>query len=290
MIPRLILSAVIMTALVPALPAAPESPRAPAEQSQTTRLERDLLAVFEAQETLFRMGEAGEIGEADFSRRAAAISSEYDRLLAANPDDITLLILYGKFLRRMGSDEDAHRLFVHANRIDGKLAVVKQQIGSHLAEQGQYAQALAFYLTAVQLEPQTGAYHFGVGQLLFAYREAFIEDGAFTREGLDRQMLQAFSEALRLEPDNKDFRFRLGEAYYDVEKPDWEAALALWKSFESRELTDLERDAVRLHKARVLVEMGRKDEAASLITQPVVPSLETTRARLEATVAPAQAE
>jgi len=47
---------------------------------------------------------------------------------------------------------------------------------------------------------------------------------------------------------------------------------------------------VRLHKARVLVEMGRKDEAASLITQPVVPSLETTRARLEATVAPAQAE
>lgn len=279
MIPRLCLLIAAAFLLAACTPSGDKPAATPPGQPMSL-LERDMMAIVDDQQRLFAEGRTGTVGEDEFVRRAASIASQYDRLVAGHPDNVTLLVLYGKFLRTIGSNKDAQIMFTRANSLDGSIAVVKQQIGNYLAEQGQYAQALALYMTAIELEPETAAYHFGVGQLLYAYREAFVEDGAFTREGIDNEMLKAFAEAARLEPGNRDFRFRLGEAYYDVQAPDWQAALAIWQGMGDLDLTDTERDAVRLHTARVLIEMGRKGEAAEYLAQPVAPALEATRQKL----------
>jgi hypothetical protein len=85
----------------------------------------------------------------------------------------------------------------------------------------------------------------------------------------------------RSDPENKDFLFRNGEAYYDLHTPRWDDALTIWTAIGARsDLTPFEKDVVRLHKARVLCELGRDKEALALLHDDVAPFLKATRARL----------
>ncbi|HNX05431.1 MAG TPA: hypothetical protein PKI32_08000, partial [Opitutales bacterium] len=153
--------------------------------------------------------------------------------------------------------------------------------GNYMAEEGNYPGALAQYLKACELEPGEAVYHFGMGELLATFRDKFIADGAFSDEGIDAEILSAFAKAAALDPSNKDFAFRHAEAYYDISSPKWSEALAEWTKIASRsDLTRYEKDAARLHLARVNCELGRNAEALALVRDDVVPVLQATRARL----------
>ncbi len=257
------------------------SPKAaPIAIPQISLYERKLQEILANQEALFEEAVDGKVAEDVFVRRAAGIASDYDRLIAENADSVLAYISYGKFLRRVGRREDAHFMFSRANQLDPEIAVVKQQIGNYLAEEGQHAGALAFYMAAIELEPKEAAYHYSLGELYAYFGNKFLKDGIFTAQAIDNQMLAAFRSAAELDPGNLDFALRYGEAFYDLFKPDWKEALAVWEEISTRELSELEADAVRLHRSRVLIELGRQDEATDLLSREVMPPLESTRQEL----------
>ena len=244
-------------------------------------LERKLLDITKEQEELFeRMGKA-QISEDDFERRILVIASRYDELVSANPNNVDLLIIYGKFLRRINQNDRAHVMFSHADQLQDDIAVLKQQIGNYLAETGQYSEALAYYVCAQELEPETAVYHYGIGELLATFRDRFKEDLVYSDDMLDRGIMSAFGKAVELDPANKDFAFRMGEAFYDLAKPDWDRADAYWLEVSQRgDLTKFEKDVVRLHRARVLCEKGQRKDALKLLRDDVEPFLAATRMRL----------
>jgi len=244
-------------------------------------VDRNLMSIQEDQEALFVQMSETQISEDDFQRRVLHIASRYDEILATSPNNIDMLILYGKFLRRINQNDKANLMFSHADTLDENIAVVKQQIGNYLAETGDYAEALAYYLRAVELDPAQAVYHYGIGELLATFRDKFVADGIYSNDLMDKLILEAFSKASAIEPANKDFLFRNGEAYYDLHTPRWDEALALWTVAGARsDLTSFEKDVVRLHKARVLCELGRDREALELLHDEVIPFLAATRTRL----------
>jgi len=246
-------------------------------------LDRRLMAVVERQQELLsemerRLAEGEQLSEAEWRMRFEDVAAEYDSILVDNPEEVLPLILYGKLLRRLGERENAHTLFMRANSLDPKLAVVKQQLGNYYAEEERPALALALYMEAIALQPEEAVYYFGLGQLLVAFRNEFLEDKeAFSEEALDRQILEAFRTAMELAPQNDDFQMRYGEAFYDVANPDWEMALAHWNQFQEKTREGLQADAVRLHRARVLMELGRLTEAREMALQVQEPVLEASR-------------
>ena len=219
---------------------------------------------------------------AGLKRRLNELIQSYRAYLADHPGDVEALVLYGKLLRRVGEKEQAFRAFLKADDIDPQIAVVKQHIGNHLAETGKGKAALTFYLQAVDLAPKTGAYQFGLGQLLFEFRDTFVEEGIYTRETLDRNMLKAFRKAARLEPGNFTFRMRLGEAYYDLANPDWKAAHTHWRKLRQDADTDLRRQIIDLHRARVLGKLGRHGEAKALAASVTRPGLQKSKQQVMA--------
>lgn len=246
-----------------------------------TRIERTLLDITETESQLFHSMETGELKQEDFERRAIALSYRYDELISRDPNNVEVLILYGKYLRRLGQNRQANVFFAHADRLSPNLAVVKQQLGNYLAEEGNYPEALTYYMKAVELEPNEAVYHYGIGELLATFRDKFVADGAFTEDAIDTQTLAAFAKAVELAPGDKDFAFRHAEAYYDIRTPRWEAALALWNGIsERKDLTTYERDAARLHRARINCELGRSKDALALVRDEVDPVLMATRTRL----------
>jgi len=214
----------------------------------------------------------------DLDRRINELVQSYRTYLTEHPDDVNALILYGKLLRRVELNEEAFNAFLKADSLDPKIAVVKQQIGTHLAEQGKGKAALPFYFSAVELEPETAVYHFALGQLLYAFRSEYLEDHLFTSDALERETLKAFRKAVSLEPDNFDFQMRLGEAYYDMASPDWKTALLHWNQMK-KDFGDeqLRVEIIDLHRANVLAKLGRYSEAKELAEAITEPNLQFSK-------------
>ena len=203
--------------------------------------------------------------EDDLDRRINELVQSYRTYLLDQPDDVSAYILYGKLLRRVQENEQAFLAFLKADELDPEIAVVKQQIGNHLAEEGKGKAALTFYLQAVELEPETAVYHFALGQLIYNFKDEFIKSGVFTQDALEREMLKACRKAAKLAPNNFDFQMRLGEAYYDLNSPDWKNALIHWKQMSEQATTTLQVEILDLHRARALGKLGRSDEAKILL-------------------------
>lgn len=214
----------------------------------------------------------------DLERHVNELIRSYSSYLSENPDDVSALILYGKLLRRVGKNEEAFKAFLKADELDPKIAVVKQQIGNHFAETGKGKAALTFYLNAIELDPEAAAYHYALGEILYTFRDEFLEEAIFTRDALDREMIKAFRTTVRLQPDNFDSQMRLGEAYYDLASPDWKAALLHWDKLRKATTDDtLRAQIIDLHKARVLGKLGRTVEAKELAATIVQPSLQQSK-------------
>ena len=215
--------------------------------------------------------------EDDLDRRINELVQSYRTYLLDQPDDVSAYILYGKLLRRLQENERAFLAFLKADELDPESAVVKQQSGNHLAEEGNGKAALTFYLQAVELEPETAVYHFALGQLIYNFEEEFIKSGVFTQDAMEREMLKAFRRAAKLAPKNFDYQMRLGEAYYDLKSPDWKNALIHWKQVSKQATTTLQIEILDLHSARVLGKLGRFDEAQVLLNKILSPALQNSK-------------
>ncbi len=238
-----------------------------------------LLAIAEKEANIYqKIAEDPEFySEDDLERRINELLLSYSAYLLDQPDDVSAYILYGKLLRRVEENEQAFLAFLKADELDPEIAVVKQQIGNHLAEDGKGKAALTFYLRAIDLEPETAVYHFALGQLIDDFREKFIEDGIFTIDALEREMLKAFRKAATLEPENFDYQMRLGEAYYDLSSPDWKSALIHWNKLSKQAHTSLQVEILALHRARVLGKLGRAEEAHGQLSKVHTPALQNSK-------------
>jgi tetratricopeptide (TPR) repeat protein len=213
-------------------------------------------------------------------RRAQAINDAYLKYLDDNPSNLQALILYGKFLRRVGEREAAYSVFQRAYHISNKTAVVNQQLGNYLAEEGQYMPALGFFIQAIEDAPDEPLYHYQLGELLNIYYDHYLAEKIYTEATLNAALTGEFAKAAALDPSEPGYEWRYAESYYDILDPDWNAALAAWEALDRRTTSDTEHQVIRLHRARVLIELGRTDQARALVNEPVLHALEASRQEL----------
>jgi hypothetical protein len=214
-------------------------------------------------------------------REVQSIITLYERYLREFPEDGTALLLYGKFLRAVGRPYEAAVVLLRLDELDGSIPVVKQQLGNLAAEEGDYGAALSLFNDAIRLAPLEATYQFQLGFLLSFYANQIVAAEILSRSALDAKMLEAFENASLLEPANRDFKARWAEAFYDVGDPDWEEALGLWEDLARTPVSENEDQVISLHRARVLLELGRYAEVQPLLERVSHPALEGTRRDLE---------
>jgi len=230
---------------------------------------RELKALAERQRTLLARAEQAvdEAAIEDLRPQLQRLVFDYEAYLRAHPDIPAGLVSYAMLLGNPLVDERrrAVALLLKANQLDPDIPVVKNQLGKFLAEEGRPLEAINYFLAAVRLEPQEPLYHFQIGLLLSAARDDFLKSGEWTRATLDGAMLDGFAQAAALAPGNIAYAYRYGEAFYDLEQPDWAAAEAHWRALEDRVSAPLEKQTLRLHRANVLIKQGKLAEAAALL-------------------------
>lgn len=258
-----------------------ESPSLQDLDADGTMADRRLLSIVKGQQALVeRVAQSADADgnvNPDLERQLTQLSQDWQSYVSDNPEDLEARILYGKFLRQFGQNESAIEQFLMADKLDDSLPVVKQQIGNYLAEHGQYSEALTWFLQAIALAPKEARYHFQMGELLYRYRWQFLEDGAFTRWALDQDIKTAFREAATLLPQDFQVNLRYAESYYDLQKPDWDAALGAFTQALPLARSEKEMQTVHLHLARVHMELGNRDDCFKHLSFVKLPAFEAPK-------------
>ena len=150
----------------------------------------------------------------ELTRKAQEIVADYDAYLGANPKDTNALILYGKFLRRVGQEQHAVGYFLEADSINPKLAVVKQQLANYLIEEGRPIDAFPFLIMTIELAPEQADYHYHLGNFLFLFEDDLAVKG-FGKDSARAFMHKSFKQAAKLSPSNFDYQLRFAQSFFD---------------------------------------------------------------------------
>ena len=225
--------------------------------------------------------EMKDLSENEVSRRAADLAERFETLLVRFPDSVPVLFFFAEFLRAGGENERAEALLLKAESLDENFAPAQFVLAEILAERGAAEEACLRFRRGISetSDAESVAIY---GEFLCDNREALLAKKCFkNRAELERSMQDAFRRAAIFSDNNPDFYWRYAESFYDVEEPDWCVALRVWEIVG--DLPSVKKDSVRLvavaiHRARVLAELGRIDEADELLRENVgVPALERSR-------------
>lgn len=220
--------------------------------------------------------------EKEMTRQAQEIVANYENYIAQNPKDTNALILFGKFLRKVGQEEHATEFFLEADKINPKLAVVKQQLANYLIEKDMPIDAFPLLVLTIELDPKEAIYHFHLGNFLFLFQEDLIKEKILTKSAVHSFMHRSFYEAKKLEPKNLEFQLRYAQSFFDFTDSNKTEALRAWKHIENAfpECTILEKDYFRLCQARVLLELDFQKDASALLHSVSSKSLRKTKNQL----------
>jgi tetratricopeptide (TPR) repeat protein len=260
----------------------PHSEEAPVPAEATAALkslverQRDLLAEVAKKNTHAEVE--------DLRAQFQELMFNYDDYLKKYPGVAAGYVSYALLLSQPVVDQRklAAAMLLKANALDPNLPLVKNQLGNYLAEEGRPLDALNYYLAAVQLAPTEPLYHYQIGVLLTEGREEFLKSGAWTRATLDQGMQDAFEQATTLAPGNVAYAYRYGESFYDLERPEWSAALVFWRALEAKVTSPVEKETVRLHQANVLLNQQKFAEVLAVLETVKEPVLQAQKQKLVA--------
>ncbi|MGA1205389.1 MAG: tetratricopeptide repeat protein [Opitutales bacterium] len=265
LLPLAILTAVLATLTGCRLFQASQPEEPVSQGNSLSLLEQQLLTVIQMEKELDQLAAIPDVDHGEVYRLFMQVAQEYKSIISRNERHLETRLLFGKLLSRFGDAEGARDQFLAAAAIDPNIAVIHQQLSTYYAEEADFTRALAYALNAVRIEPDTAAYHYGLGQVLAAFRDQFLKEEIFSPDKIDADILDAFKTAIDLQPDSLPLRFRYGEAFYDVGNPDWNLALQHWQHLALQPgLPPLQLDAVRLHQARCLIELGLPEQARTI--------------------------
>ena len=111
-----------------------------------TLSEKKLLDIIKQQDNLFadpNINAMGIFARSELKTKAMRIDSAWKSFFIDNPDNVDALILYGKFLRKIGQSAKAYSIFQRADILKDNIGVVKQQLSAIEAEEGSVKEAFA---------------------------------------------------------------------------------------------------------------------------------------------------
>lgn len=232
--------------------------------------DRKLLKIIRHEEQFFSQNQNFVNDPKELSRKAQDLVSLYESYLAENPNDTNALILFGKFLNKVGQKSHAIDFFLKADTINPKLAVVKQQIGNFLVENEKPLEALPFFTSAIQIDPLVPDYHFHLGNFLHIYKEKISMSQILGQKSVELFSHECFAKAAEKRPTSFEYRLRFAQSFFDCPEYNRNDAIAVWDKIMSdfnSSLKKSEIDYIKLCKARIMLDLKQNEQADLLVRE-----------------------
>jgi len=170
-------------------------------------------------------------------------------------------IAYGDFLLGHHDEDGALEQLEKGLKLDKTNATVYNDLANIHGHHGSVKKAFQYYARAIELDPTEPIYFQNFGTTVFLFRKDAREYYGINEQQVFDKALMLYSNAMRLEPRNFALASDVAETYYGIKPWRFEDALRSWTNALALAHSEMEREQVYTHFARVKTQARRYDEA-----------------------------
>lgn len=193
--------------------------------------------------------------------RLDPVRKAYESFLQRHPDHARAHLAYGSFLDNI-KEEDASQVELEkARELDPKNPSAWNQLANFYGHRGPVKKAFEYYAKAIELGPSEPTYYRNMATTVFLFRKDAKEYYKIDEQGVFDKALGLYQQAFKLDPTNFELAHDLAQTYYGIKPLRTEAALAAWTNALNIATSDIERQGIYIHFARIQLLSGRFAEA-----------------------------
>lgn len=223
--------------------------------------------------------EAAELSDKIVTRLLGVVEL-YEDFLRRHPRHVEGRIAFGSFLNEVSEEGRAAEEWEKARQLDPTNPAPWNNLANHFGHFGGVTNAFAYYAKAIELRPGEPIYYQNLATTVYLFRrdaEAFY--------GLDEQQvfdkaLELYRQALKLSPGDFAAASDLAQTYYGITPFRLADALAAWEDALKLAKSEVEKQGVYVHFARLQIRAGNYDAATRQLEQISLPQYEALKTRL----------
>jgi tetratricopeptide (TPR) repeat protein len=194
-------------------------------------------------------------------KRLAPIQKAYENFIERHPKHVKVRLAYASFLEGIGDEEGELKHLEVARELDPKDPAVWNNLGNYYGHNGTVTNAFAYYEKAITLDPNEPVYYHNFGTTVYLFRKDAREFYNINEQQVFDKAMNLYSNSIRLDPTNFVLASDVAQSYYGIKPLRTNDALQAWTNTLKIAKTEIEREGVYLHLARLKMAAGRYKEA-----------------------------
>jgi tetratricopeptide (TPR) repeat protein len=209
------------------------------------------------------------LSSAELSRRIrerfVPIRAAYEDFIRRHPDHARARTAYGSFLNDLEDEEGAREQWEKAVTLNPKDPAPYNNLANLYGHHGPVKKAFEYYAKAVELNPREPLYYHNFATTVFLFRKDAREYYGITEQQVFDKALELYYQALKLDPKNFPLAQDIAQTYYGIRPIRMDEALKAWTNTLAIAQSEVERESVYLHLARLKLIGGHFAEARRLL-------------------------
>jgi len=213
-------------------------------------------------------------------KRFEPVRAAYEEFIKRHPKHVEARIAYASFLSDIHDEDGEKDQLLVAKELDPSRPSIWNNLANYYGHNGEVREAFTHYEQAIKLDPNESVYYQNFGTTVYLFRRDVEAHYHITEQQVFDKALGLYSNSFRLDPTNFPLATDVAQTYYGIKPTRLEDALGAWTNAMKIAKTDLERQSVHIHLARMKLSGERFSEARAHIALVKDPMLEELRARL----------
>lgn len=226
-------------------------------------------------------GEARVDLNQQINARLDVVRQKYEDFLKRYPNYAPGHLAYGSFLDDIGKEDLASVEFVTASQLDPKNPATWNDLANYYGEDGPITNAFIDYQKAIALDPTEPVYYENLATTVYVFRRDAMQYYQITEPQVFDKSLALYRKAIQLDPNDFELASDYAESYYGIKPLRTNDALIAWTNALNSAQTEVEREGVYIHFARIKIAAGRYEEARAQLAAVTNSMYDVLKNRLE---------
>lgn len=213
--------------------------------------------------------------------RLNGMRQKYGDFLKQYPDYEPGHMAYGSFLDDIGKEDLAVVEFDTSSKLDPKDPAAWNNLANYFGDHGPVTNAFADYQKAIDLNPSEPIYYQNFATTVYLFRPDARAFFHITEPQVFDKALALYQKAIQLDPKNFELASDYAESYYGIKPLRTNDALVAWTNALVPAQTEVEREGVYIHLARIKYLVGRYDEARAQLEAVTNSMYDDLKGRIE---------
>ena len=224
-------------------------------------------------------------------QRFEPVGKAYKDFLQRHPDHVHARLAFGSFLNDTGDEDGALEQWEKARDLDPKNPAVWNNLGTLYGHHRSPAsKAFECFEKAIELKPDEPVYYQNLASHVYLFWMDATNYYHVTETEVFGKALGLYQQAIKLDPDNFVLATEYAQSFYGTKPPRPKEGLRAWEQALKLARTELEREGVLIHFARLKIALGRLDEVRLHLDAITNESYATTKRTLTRNLTNAEAK